>query len=137
VTPAAIIGFLEIVMDHNCPVCKSNLRWELPPAKMKLKRWQATYMKQCSKCGSELEYNSHLNEARINKIFLPMGIIFILDKIFEISVKNGTFNTIWTWLFFCTLIALSIFSIFLYLVIPSNWPRWRLIDNSSINVQKA
>lgn len=121
-------------MDHNCPVCKSSLRWELPPTKMKFKRWQAIYIKKCIKCGSKLEYNTHVNELRINKIFLPVAIIFILDKIIEISVKNGTINTIWTWLFFCTLIGLFIYSIFLYLVIPRNWPRWRLIDNSSINV---
>ena len=124
-------------MDHNCPVCKSNLKWELPPTRLKFKRWQPAYMKKCSRCGSELEHNTHINEVRINKILLPVALIFIVDKIIELSVHKGTIYTIWTWLFLCTFIALFIYSIFLYSVIPRNWPRWRLMDNSSIDVPKT
>jgi hypothetical protein len=99
-------------MNHNCPVCGTNLKWRI-------------LGKQCPKCESLLESNDHSEEKKIIKIcFIPMlalGLPIFIVRIFAGRIAF-TQNLMGLWI----LIQLgSLFFAFqIYKRIPKNWARY-------------
>lgn len=118
-------------MDHNCPVCKTNLKWEFPPARMKLKKWQLTYRKKCSKCGSEFEWNTHINELKSHKAFLPFWMLLLTDLISKSLFGNIGYFKLRLFLIISVFIISFVVSHRISKGIPRNWPRWKLTDSST------
>ena len=117
-----------IWMDYCCPVCKSNLRWQslsdLKVIKPKTK---------CLKCGSDFIFNQHINEIETKKTFFLLWFLLTASMIIEFFTEWDTTSTILDLLLLMALFITLIYDIILWRQIPKDWPRWRMVQDSSNN----
>ena len=115
-------------MDYCCPVCKSNLRWQslsdLKVIKLKTK---------CLKCGSDFIFNKHINEIETKKTFFLLWFLLTASMIIEFFTEWDTTSTILDLLLLMALFIKLIYDIILWRQIPKDWPRWRMVQDSSNN----
>ena len=115
-------------MDYCCPVCKSNLRWQslsdLKVIKLKTK---------CLKCGSDFIFNQHINEIETKKTFFLLWFLLTASMIIEFFTEWDTTSTILDLLLLMALFIKLIYDIILWRQIPKDWPRWRMVQDSSNN----
>ena len=115
-------------MDYCCPVCKSNLRWQslsdLKVIKLRTK---------CLKCGSDFIFNQHINEIETKKTFFLLWFLLTASMIIEFFTEWDTTSTILDLLLLMALFITLIYDIILWRQIPKDWPRWRMVQDSSNN----
>ena len=127
----------KVPMDHNCPVCKSDLKWQLPAAKIKRVGWKFEYQKKCDICGSVSGFNRHINENMVNQYFIILSVLFIVQYILEHFQVSKTLDIIFFVLQFLVIMIGIIKSYIWYKRIPNDWPRWRVIENLSCNKENG
>ena len=101
-------------MNHNCPVCDTNLKWTL-------------LGKQCPKCDSFIKSNVHDYEKKIIKIcFIPMLALGLPISMIRIFAGNSAFTKNLVGLWILVQVGILFIAFRVYKRIPRNWARYCL-----------